>query len=79
MNNCCRDNADVCDCDCHTEGSVHVIACCSTCPHCKKRIRREVFESHVPHCETEHARPKNFNDPDQLARYETILKKHLGE
>lgn len=39
-----------CDCSCHTTGAMHVVACCSTCKHCRKRIRISYLLEHEKNC-----------------------------
>ena len=43
-------DVDVCDCSCHRDGSVHVVACCSPCPHCKLNITDYHYERHIERC-----------------------------
>lgn len=36
-----------CDCSCHEDGSIHMVACCQRCPHCK---RERMTSWHVDSC-----------------------------
>ena len=40
---CGHSDEDICDCDCHNPDSKdiirHMVACCYTCPNCKRRIK----------------------------------------
>ena len=47
---------DVCTCDCHVTGAIHVVACCVQCPTCGLRVAREREESHRLRHRT-HGRP----------------------
>lgn len=47
----CLINFDECDCSCHKGfGSVHMVACCETCPNCGSNIKPFAFERHVKEC-----------------------------
>lgn len=45
---------DECNCGCHdpNRGMVHVVACCSICPLCSKRIKNMDYQSHKDKCYT---------------------------
>jgi len=49
---CCHE----CDCGCHRDGSVHIMACCGKCELCGKNIREFLMEAHKRDCHSSQAR-----------------------
>jgi hypothetical protein len=44
---------DECSCSCHRDHDVmHMMACCSTCPHCDRRIKYGA-DRHIAECKQE--------------------------
>ena len=40
-----------CDCECHKNSNIrHADSCCFTCPHCKKSIKKFIYEKHKKTC-----------------------------
>ena len=40
-----------CHCSCHSNlRTVHIMACCNTCPHCRKRIQLGRYQEHEKEC-----------------------------
>jgi Smr domain len=47
-----RKLTEVCNCPCHTSPHiVHVVPCCTRCPHCRQKISNYFFTEHVGRCE----------------------------
>lgn len=42
--------ADLCTCRCHKTGGMHIIACCSYCPHCHGPIANWRYSAHLQRC-----------------------------
>jgi hypothetical protein len=43
-------SGDVCDCLCHTEGGIHMMACCFPCPECGQNIKFGCLKKHAQEC-----------------------------
>ena len=44
-------NFEECDCECHKNSSIrHTMNCCFACPHCKKSIKKFIYERHKKTC-----------------------------
>jgi hypothetical protein len=39
-----------CECDCHTSGAIHVMACCTGCGHGHTRILDVYLHAHLRQC-----------------------------
>lgn len=55
----------VCACVCHYQPVVHVVACCSRCPHCQKRIAMGFMGLHLEHCAKGKAPADTSQHPSQ--------------
>ena len=42
--------SEVCVCECHSGGLLHIVACCDRCSECGLPIRRGAMESHSSKC-----------------------------
>lgn len=43
-------NIEECDCSCHEDGSMHMVACCAQCQYCEKNINFESYSEHTENC-----------------------------
>ena len=44
-------NTEECGCECHKNSNIrHADSCCFTCPHCKKSIKKFIYEKHKKTC-----------------------------
>ncbi len=43
-------SSSICYCNCHTDGSKHIRACCKKCGKCGKRIKIGFIEAHKESC-----------------------------
>lgn len=72
MLSCCSCPLDACHCSCHVNsGSMHIMACCRTCPKCGVNIHLAKYNDHMKSCD-------NYDDDDNDEDVEHRCKKLFG-